>query len=123
MSTVDGVRAGGNCAPADCVAGNVLDRTARVTPGSDLPMTHFPELEHALRTWVHDAVADLVAGGKLDTRYDLRRWKRDSDGTFRNRERQVQTWDHSDVDAARRLPTWQPIDEAIQSNPRLSVQM
>jgi hypothetical protein len=69
-------------------------------------VVHFDKLERALREWVFEAVARLSSGPEPDTSYDLRRWQRDTDGIFRERERLVAVWRHTERKALQGLPSW-----------------
>src|SRR5215204_5174954 len=86
-------------------------------------MSEFQELEEAMREWVHDAVAILVAGPEPDMSHDLRRWQRDSDGIFRDRERLVRIWPHRALEGLRQLPSWQAVGQILFHDPRLRPQM
>jgi len=86
-------------------------------------MAEFNELKRALRRWVHEAVAHLTSGPEPDTTQDLRRWQRDSDGVFRERERWVRIWSHSQLEGLQQLPSWQAVEQALQDDQRLRAQL
>src|SRR6266536_1018252 len=86
-------------------------------------MSQFPELEEAMGEWVHDAVHVLAAGPEPDTSHDLRRWQRDSDGVFRDRQRLVRIWPHQELDRLRQLPSWRAVEQILLNDPRLRPQM
>jgi hypothetical protein len=82
-------------------------------------MTNFDHLEGAMREWVHEAVARLSSGPEPDTTHDLRRWQRDSDGIFRERERLVRVWRHGGIPTLQQLPTWPSVQQALKEDDRL----
>jgi hypothetical protein len=86
-------------------------------------MAEFNELKRALRRWVHEAVAHLTSGPEPDTTQDLRRWQRDSDGVFRERERRARIWSHSQLEGLQQLPSWQAVEQALQDDQRLRAQL
>jgi Apea-like HEPN len=86
-------------------------------------MANFDNLERALREWVHKAVGRLSSGLGPEVSTDLRRWQRDSDGIFRERERPVRVWRHSELEALKELPSWQAVERALQDDDRLWAQV
>jgi hypothetical protein len=77
-----------------------------------------------MHAWVLEAVAFLSSDGQEpEVTSGLRRWQRDADGLFRDRERTVRVWRRADVDATRRLPTWQPVEDVLRGDERLNIQM
>jgi hypothetical protein len=53
-------------------------------------VTEFPELKGVLRAWAIAAISRLSAGGDAhDSWMDFGRWRRDSDGIFRDIDREV----------------------------------
>jgi hypothetical protein len=86
-------------------------------------MAHFNKLKRALRRWVHEAVAHLASGPEPDTTHDVPRWQRDSDGVFRDRERLVRVWSHSELESLQQLPSWRVVEQALQDDNRLRAQL
>ena len=86
-------------------------------------MAQFNKLKRALRRWVHEAVAHLASGPEPDTTHDVRRWQRDSDGVFRDRERLVRVWSHSELEASQQLPSWRSVEQVLQDDDRLRPQL
>ena len=84
-------------------------------------MTQFDKLERALRELVTDAVARLPDGPEIALSYD--RWRRDTDGVFRRRERPARIWHPDQVEALRQLPSWRAVEQALQEDDRLRVQL
>jgi hypothetical protein len=84
---------------------------------------NFRKLEQAMRAWVHEAIAVLSNGPEPDPYSDLRRWQRDTDGVFRERERLTTVWGHSQVEALQQLPTWNTVMQAFQEDERLRPQI
>lgn len=86
-------------------------------------MAEFPELERTLRAWVLEAVQRLLGSAGPEESYDLRRWRRDSDGIYRNRERVMPVWRHAEIEALWDLPSWAEVERTVQEDPRLEEQV
>ncbi len=86
-------------------------------------MANFDNLERALREWAHEAVGRLSSGLGPEVSTSLRRWQRDSDGIFRERERPVRVWRHSELEALHELPSWRAVEQALQDDVRLRAQL
>jgi hypothetical protein len=86
-------------------------------------VANFHELERALREWVHEAAAQLSSGPGPEVSTDLRGWQRDSDGIFRDRERPVRVWRHSELETLHELPSWHAVEQALQDDDRLRAQL
>jgi hypothetical protein len=83
----------------------------------------FPHLRQAMRTWVREAVVALSSGSEPEVTQDLRRWQRDTDGEFRDAEREVRLWSRTAVAETQQLPSWRVVLDAFQQDDRLRAQV
>lgn len=79
---------------------------------------NFPDLEGALRVWVEEAVAVLNHLTWVETSREPRRWLRDEDGVFRDRERERSVWPNDEIQALRQLSRWGVVEETLRSDER-----
>lgn len=90
---------------------------------SDEPVARFPQLEQALHAWVCDAVGMVTTGSVPVVVPDLRRWQRDEDGVFRDRERATPIWHPADVEGTFLLQSWEVVEQVLQEDEALRKQL
>src|SRR5713101_952608 len=87
-------------------------------------MAEFPALKDALFRWAEDASVRLSAESMAHDRgIDLGHWRRDSDGAFRDAERQMDIWGAPYLARQFELLSWQAVLDVVQEDSRLNDQI
>jgi len=87
-------------------------------------VAEFPELKEALYKWANEAISRLSADDESrDIRTDLGRWQCDSDGIFRDAEREMEVWNRKCVDNLFDLPQWATVLDVLHATDRLEQQL
>ena len=83
----------------------------------------FPGLHDALYTWACSSANELDLRRDSSSSYDMRRWNRDDDGSFRHRERTTEIWDRGAIERVMALDSWSNVLQIPQDDDRLNVQI